>query len=165
MSKLADHFDCPDAQSVHCFLLSDAGGHVSLTECYRSGYPQESHLRCRVPAARWHLLRSDVGYEFNRRLAEVKKPKGKWGKSETPLCNLFGKELLTLLWAVEMPDVTQDEVAIALRGWLGLKPEERWWLCTMTKAATGRADDVGIGWRKALRHALCFDPLMMRAAA
>jgi Protein of unknown function (DUF3780) len=37
-----------------------------------------------------------------------------------------------------------------------LKPEERWWLYTMTAAATGLAHQAGMGWRDALRRALCF---------
>ena len=69
---------------------------------------------------------------------------------------LFGKELLVLLWAVERPDVKPEEIAVAIRNWLGLKPEERWWLYTMTAAATGLAHQSGMGWRGALRQALCF---------
>ncbi|MBV8675582.1 MAG: DUF3780 domain-containing protein, partial [Planctomycetaceae bacterium] len=47
----------------------------------------------------------------------------------------------------------------AVRNWIGLRPEERWWLYTMTAAATGDVDDGGIGWRKALQHALTENPL------
>src|SRR5947209_9480350 len=36
------------------------------------------------------------------------------------------------------------------------EPEERWWLYTMTAAATGLAHQTGMGWRGALRQALCF---------
>ena len=49
-----------------------------------------------------------------------------------------------------------EEIAVAIRNWLGLKPEERWWLYTMTAAATGLAHQAGMGWRGALRQALCF---------
>ena len=69
---------------------------------------------------------------------------------------LLGKELLVLLWAIEQGDVSEEETAVAIRNWLGLKPEERWWLYTMTAAATGLAHQAGMGWRSALRHALCF---------
>jgi hypothetical protein len=69
---------------------------------------------------------------------------------------LFGKELLVLLWAVEAIDVKPEDIAVATRNWLGLKPEERWWLYTMTAAATGLAHQTGMGWRGALRQALCF---------
>jgi hypothetical protein len=69
---------------------------------------------------------------------------------------LFGKELLVLLWAIEQSDVSPEEIAVGIRNWLGLKPEERWWLYTMTAAATGLAHQTGMGWRDALRRALCF---------
>ena len=39
-------------------------------------------------------------------------------------------------------------------GFKALAPEERWWLYTMTVAATGQAMQKGTGWRKALRAAL-----------
>ena len=52
--------------------------------------------------------------------------------------------------------MTPEEIAVAIRNWLGLKPEERWWLYTMTAAATGLAHQQGMGWRGALRQALCF---------
>ena len=69
---------------------------------------------------------------------------------------LLGKELLVLLWAIELPGVTPEEIAVAIRNWLGLKSEERWWLYTMTAAATGLSHQQGMGWRGALRQALCF---------
>jgi len=64
---------------------------------------------------------------------------------------LLGKELLVLLWAIEQQNVSDEETAVAIRNWLGLKPEERWWLYTMTAAATGFAHQAGMGWRNALR--------------
>jgi len=64
--------------------------------------------------------------------------------------------VLVLLWAVEMADVRPEEIAVAIRNWHGLKPEERWWLYTMTAAAAGLAHQTGMGWRGALRQALCF---------
>jgi hypothetical protein len=61
-----------------------------------------------------------------------------------------------MTWAIEQADVSPEEIAVAIRNWLGLKPEERWWLYTMTAAATGLAHQAGMGWRDALRLALCF---------
>src|SRR5205085_11931024 len=94
--------------------------------------------------------------EFNRRLKMETKAAGRWGADETYVQRLFGKELLVLLWAIELPDVKPEEIRIAIRNWLGLKPEERWWLYTMTAAATGLAHQIGMGWRDGLRRALCF---------
>jgi hypothetical protein len=51
-------------------------------------------------------------------------------------------------------------IPTAIRNWLGLVPEERWWLYTMTNAATGHAiNGRGKGWRKALRYALTENPV------
>jgi len=51
-------------------------------------------------------------------------------------------------------------IPTAIRNWLGLTPEERWWLFTMTNAATGHAiAGRDKGWRKAVRFALTENPL------
>ena len=54
---------------------------------------------------------------------------------------------------------TPDTVPNAIRNWIGLRPEERWWLYTVTAAATGGPEHSDIGWRKALRFALTENPL------
>jgi hypothetical protein len=104
----------------------------------------------------WDVVSPEARAEFNRRLKTERKAVGRWGADETTVQRLFGKELLVLLWAVELADVRPEEMAVAIRNWLGLKPEERWWLYTMTAAATGLAHQGGMGWRGALRQALCF---------
>ncbi|MBT9168346.1 MAG: hypothetical protein DDT19_01691 [Syntrophomonadaceae bacterium] len=83
-------------------------------------------------------------------------PAGRFVIGQTPLAQLLGKELLVLVWAVEDCDLAVVEVAI--RNWLGLSPEERWWLYTMTNAQTGKRDDRR-GWRMALKYALCENPV------
>ena len=70
---------------------------------------------------------------------------------------MLGKELLVLAWAVEKAG--ESQVPNAVRNWIGLKPEERWWLFTATAAATGLPQDADIGWRKALRFAFTENPL------
>jgi hypothetical protein len=84
------------------------------------------------------------------------RPPAAGARMDTAVQRLFGKELLVLLWAIEQLDVSPEEIAVGIRNWLGLKPEERWWLYTMTAAATGLAHQTGMGWRDALRRALCF---------
>ena len=70
----------------------------------------------------------------------------------------FGKELVLLAWAIEDADPGRVQTAVA--NWLGLKPEERWWLYTMTNAATGQAlAGRNVGWRVAVRYALCENPI------
>ena len=75
-----------------------------------------------------------------------------------PVHPSLGKELCILCWAVE--DASPDDIPNALHNWEALAPEERWWLYTMTNAATGHAiNGRGKGWRKALRYALTENPV------
>ena len=48
----------------------------------------------------------------------------------------------------------------ALKG-LGLVPEERWWLYTMTAAQTAHYAKHNVGWRRAIRYALTENPVVM----
>jgi hypothetical protein len=84
---------------------------------------------------------------------------GKWLKAgQVPVERSLGKELVLLAWAIE--DCDPVLISTAVRNWLGLVPEERWWLYTMTNASTGHAiNDRGKGWRKAVRFALTENPI------
>lgn len=81
----------------------------------------------------------------------------RWTTGRNLVERLLGKELLVLAWAVER--AKPEAIPNAIRNWRGLRPEERWWLYTMTAAATGGVDHGNIGWRKALRYALTENPL------
>ena len=118
-----------------------------------------SPLRCQLTPSRWNLIEKDVKAEFNRRLRDQSVKSGAFRKAGfTHLHRLLGKELLVLAWAIEEAD--PGVIPQAIQNWLGLRPEERWWLYTMTSAATGNAiHDRGIGWRRALRHALTENPI------
>ena len=85
-------------------------------------------------------------------------PSGAWKTGGNSLARLLGKELTLLAWAIE--DADPVLIPTALKNWLGLMPEERWWLFTMTNAATGHAvHGRGKGWRKAVRFALTENPV------
>jgi len=159
-------FDCDDPYTSHAYLVSipraryDA---VSVWEVF--GAPPtpeerelrpETLLRAELARERWDLISGELKAEFNRRLKLEGKPAGRFVVGETAVQRLLGKELLVLVWAVEQSSVTKDECGRAVQNWLGLKPEERWWLYTMTAAATGFAHQAGQGWRGALRAALTF---------
>ncbi len=101
---------------------------------------------------RWTAIRAEVQRAFNARLAEHNLAPGTWRVGETPIDRLLGKELCVLAWAIEHLD--PDKIGIALRNWLALRPEERWWLFGMTALATGGIEDAEEGWRVALRFAL-----------
>ena len=101
---------------------------------------------------RWTAIRSEVQRTFNARLKEHKLKTSAWKIGENPLDRLLGKELCVLAWAVENMDM--ENIPIAVRNWLALRPEERWWLFGMTAISTGGINDGEKGWRIALRHAL-----------
>ena len=120
--------------------------------------PAGTRLRAALPRAKWNAIADDVRVEFNRRLRKDGLPAGRWRTGPNPLARLLGKELTLLAWAIE--DADPALVPAAIRNWLGLAPEERWWLFTMTAAATGHAvHGRGRGWRKAVRFALTENPV------
>ncbi|CDF59193.1 DUF3780 domain-containing protein [Thermobrachium celere] len=105
---------------------------------------------------KWKMIEDTLRTEFNERLKKDKLPVGKWQIGQTPVHRLFGKELVLLAWAIE--DCDPSVIPTAIKNWLGLSKEERWWLFTMTNAATGHANDKR-GWRKAIRYALTENPV------
>ena len=116
-------------------------------------------VRVRIKRARWDEIATAFFEEATRRLrraglAEPKLPK----RGPIPMHPSLGKELCVLCWAIE--DADMQLILEAIRNWEGLAPEERWWLYTMTAAATGQAQQRGIGWRKALRFALTENPIV-----
>ena len=159
-------FDCADIYQEHGYLVGLTRGRDARALVFEvfgrppaeqeADWAPETILRCDVPRSVWDAVSGELRADFNRRLRLEDKQAGRWGAEETAVQRLFGKELLVLLWAIEAPEVTAEEIAVAIRNWHGLKPEERWWLYTMTAAATGLAHQVSMGWRGALRQALCF---------
>lgn len=117
-----------------------------------------SPARCILPAMKWDRIKDDLRAEFNKRLKSIKLPSGQWKQGFNLLHRSLGKELLVLAWAIE--DADPGTIPLAIQNWYGLKPEERWWLFTITNAATGHAiSGKGKGWRHALRFALTENPI------
>jgi len=108
--------------------------------------------RVLLDRSRWTAIRSEVQRAFNARLAAHSLEPSSWKVGENLVDRLLGKELCVLAWAVERMDT--DKIPVAVRNWLALRPEERWWLFGMTAVATGGIMDAGKGWRAALQHAL-----------
>jgi len=101
---------------------------------------------------RWTAIRAEMQRAFNARLAAHGLKPGAWKVGDNPVDRLLGKELCVLAWAVEQMD--SEKIPVAVRNWLALRPEERWWLFGMTAMSTGGITDAGKGWRTALKHAL-----------
>ncbi len=157
-------FGCPESIDPHRFEVDIPPGRaeaVAIVECYGikagiGGLPEIAD-RCLLPRLIWSLIAEDVKREFNERLRARKLAASRWTVGINKVERLLGKELLVLAWAVE--DAMPDAVPNAVRNWIGLRPEERWWLFNITAAATGFPEHAGIGWRKALRFALTENPL------
>jgi len=102
--------------------------------------------------ARWTAIRSEVQRAFNARLTSHSLKTSAWKVGDNMVDRLLGRELCVLAWAVEK--MNRDNIATAVRNWLALRPEERWWLFSMAAMSTGGISDGDKGWRLALRHAL-----------
>lgn len=114
--------------------------------------------RCKVVISRnkWNMIRPAIEAELNKQLKETNKTIGRFKVGQNPVERLLGKEMVLLLWAIEECDPSVIDTAI--RNWLGLSHEERWWLFTMTNATTGNSSDHR-GWRIAVRYALAENPI------
>lgn len=108
--------------------------------------------RVLLDRSRWTAIRREVQRAFNVRLKAHDLKTSAWKVGESPVDRLLGKELCVLAWAVEHMDM--NKIPVAVRNWLALRPEERWWLFGMTAISTGSIHDGQKGWRLALRHAL-----------
>lgn len=116
----------------------------------------EKNLKVMISREKWDAVKEVVQKEFNRRLSSSNTIVGKFKAGDNPIERLLGKELILLLWAIE--DSDPNLIRTAIKNWLGLSPEERWWLFTMSNATTGNYADKR-GWRKAIRYALTENPV------
>ena len=162
-------FGCPDTIDPHFIMVSIPQGRtapVLLVEHFglraeQDRMPDELE-RVELARKKWSAIADAVRKEFNHRLKEKGIATGRWRVGENRVERLLGKELCVLAWAAEHADI--ERVPVAITNWLGLRPEERWWLFTMTAAATGGIHDGNVGWRKALRFALTENPTDAEAA-
>lgn len=166
MPEQSEHFflvTVPSSQSQKAEVLISE--HFSWKQLKRgeeitvSLNDEDAQLKVILPRRFWDEITEEVKAEFNRRLRGVGIKTGKWlKKGQIPVERSLGKELVLLAWAIEECDPFL--ISTAIRNWLGLVPEERWWLYTMTNASTGHAlKGRGKGWRKAVRFALTENPV------
>lgn len=160
----------------HCFIVTFSASRAKDSEVLISEHfhyqpekdaskemsfnDEDRQLKVMLKRLLWEQIQEEVKAEFNRRLRAMGIKTGRWlTKGQVPVDRTLGKELTLLAWAIE--DADPALIPTAIRNWLGLAPEERWWLYTMTNAATGHATkDRNRGWRKAVRFALTENPVM-----
>jgi hypothetical protein len=151
-------FGVPATSDPHHFVVRiPRGNTAAVLICEHLGMGSETAReqvidRVLLERPRWTAIRAEVQRAFNARLKEHNLATGTWKVGDTAVDRLLGKELCVLAWAIERLD--QEKIRIAVRNWLALRPEERWWLFGTTAIATGGIGDAEKGWRVALRYAL-----------
>jgi len=116
-----------------------------------SGIPRDEE-RVMLTHSAWSGIAEIARREFNDRLKAAKMLTSRWHSGANLVDRLLGKELCVLAWAAEAAN--DDQLAVICSKWAALRPEERWWLFSMTVAEAGLPDDTQRGWRRALFFAL-----------
>lgn len=152
-------FGAPEKFGTHLFRVEIPLGKneaVCIIEDYgyrglEGGMPRDEE-RVILLRAVWSGIADIARREFNDRLKAAKIPVGRWHSGINLVDRLLGKELCVLAWAAETAN--GDQVAVICSKWAALRPEERWWLFSMTVAEAGLPEDTQRGWRRALFLAL-----------
>ena len=152
-------FGAPDAFGAHLFRVEIPPVRtesVVIVEDYgyrghEGGIPRDED-RVILSRAVWSVISDITRREFNDRLKTAKVTTGRWRTGTNLVDRLLGKELCVLAWAAETAN--EDQLPVICSKWAALRPEERWWLFSMTVAEAGLPEDTQRGWRRALFHAL-----------
>lgn len=161
----------PDESTSHFLVIIPSGTtqsiviseHMSwdpdhIEDSVHYGENTDGQVRSCLDRKKWNAIADVMRADFNTRLKKEGKLSGRWKPGPNLLNRILGKELTLLAWGIEDADPALIPNAIA--NWQGLTPEERWWLYTMTAAATGNyVTGRNRGWRKAVRYALTENPV------
>jgi hypothetical protein len=138
--------EIPAAKTEAVRILEDFG-----YRGFEGGIPRDEE-RVILSRAAWSGIADIARREFNDRLKAAKIPTGRWHTGTNLVDRLLGKELCVLAWASETAN--DDQLPVIASKWAALRPEERWWLFSMTVAEAGLPEDTQRGWRRALFLAL-----------
>lgn len=134
-------FGVPASSDPHHFKViipKSSTGKVQISE-YLGLQAQSEEFsvvdRVQLDRTRWTAIRAEVQRAFNARLKSYGLETSSWQVGENMLDRLLGKEICVLAWAIEGMEI--DNIPVAVRNWLALSPEERWWLFGMTAKSTG----------------------------
>ena len=152
-------FGAPDTFGAHLFRVEIPASRnepVVIIEDYgyrgqEGGIPREEE-RVVLKRPVWSAIADIARREFNDRLKSVKILTGRWHTGTNRVDRLLGKELCVLAWAAETAN--EGQLPVICSKWAALRPEERWWLFSMTVAEAGLPEDTQRGWRRALFLAL-----------
>ena len=152
-------FGAPEKFGTHLFRVDIPAARTELVKIvedygYRGlegGIPKgEERVVLMRPV--WSGIAEIARREFNDRLKAAKISQGRWHSGTNLVDRLLGKELCVLAWAAETAN--EEQVPVICNKWAALRPEERWWLFSMTVAEAGLPEDTQRGWRRALFLAL-----------
>jgi len=107
--------------------------HVTVVRAYSA--EKDTMVVGEVPVAVWDQIAAPLRTHFNERLRKHGMPAQDW-TAHTLIDRLLTKEVAVLMWMIG------EDVGAALRQWLELTPEDRWWLY-----GKGKLCDK---WRKAI---------------
>jgi len=152
-------FGAPEKFGAHLFRVEVPAarrGSIVIIEVYgyrgnEAGIPRDEE-RAILDRRVWSKISDTARRDFNARLKAARLPAGRWHSGTNLVERLLGKELCVLAWAAE--PATDEQLPIVCSKWMALRPEERWWLFSMTVAEAGLPDDKERGWRRALYLAL-----------
>ncbi len=152
-------FGAPDKFGAHLFRVEIPASRytsVVIIEDYgyrgqEGGVPRDEE-RVILTRQVWSAIADIARREFNDRLKTAKMLTGRWHTGSNLVDRLLGKELCVWAWAVETAN--PEQIPIICAKWAALRPEERWWLFSMTVAEAGLPEDTPRGWRRALFLAL-----------
>lgn len=152
-------FGAPEGFGAHVFRVeipAARAGEILIVEDYgyrgsESGIPRDEE-RVALERRVWSQIAEVARREFNDRLKAAGLRTGRWHSGTNLVERLLGRELCVLAWAAEK--ATDEELPVIGSKWAALRPEERWWLFTVTVAEAGLPDDHQRGWRRALHLAL-----------
>lgn len=152
-------FGAPDKFGAHLFRVEIPAVRtepVRIIEDFgyrglEGGIPKDEE-RAILTRAVWAGIADIARREFNDRLKTARVGTGRWHRGTNLVDRLLGKELCVLAWAAETAN--DDQLPVICSKWAALRPEERWWLFTMTVAEAGLPEDTQRGWRRALFLAL-----------
>jgi len=152
-------FGAPDTFGAHIFRVEIPASQnepVVIVEDYgyrgqEGGIPREEE-RVVLKRPIWSAIADIARREFNDRLKAAKVLTGRWHTGMNRVDRLLGKELCVLAWAAETAN--EGQLPVICSKWAALRPEERWWLFSMTVAEAGLPEDTQRGWRRALFLAL-----------
>lgn len=138
--------EIPSARNESVIIVEDYGyrGH-------EAGIPRDEE-RAVLHRRIWSGISDVARREFNDRLKAANVLTGRWHSGTNLVERLLGKELCVLAWAAET--ASDQQIPIVGSKWAALRPEERWWLFSMTVAEAGLPGDRQRGWRRALFFAL-----------